>query len=370
MEKDYNVFISGDIFINLDANNKSEFSEKLKNFKNISFYFITNNLKNRNEIQKYGLAAMERGSTINTIAKLPESVLFLGYKLYDFTTANNGNMFLVYLLEYKKENLVNDKVLDYGFEINLNEFFKILKLINESAKPYLNTTTLKGINNFKLISLINARYYSYSLSVEEKNIAMKFQELLKNNNQSNKKIFISFIIIMILKNINIKEFSNCFYYPTSKGEGGKNELMEELCETIRILIGKHVSVKQENLFFRNKDIEKSHNISDKNIRTKLGRHIESITLIAPERIKDKNIIVLDDYMTNGTSSEVVRELLKDKNVNNILFLTIGHFGNPYMRYYDIISTYDDPDAYNEEYLEFNKENSHQNLEKLFEILHQ
>ena len=41
-----------------------------------------------------------------------------------------------------------------------------------------------------------------------------------------------------------------------------------------------------------------------------------------------------------------------------------------MRYYDIISTYDAPDAYNEEYLEFNKENSHQNLEKLFEILHQ
>ena len=34
MEKDYNVFISGDIFINLDANHKSEFSEKLKNNSN------------------------------------------------------------------------------------------------------------------------------------------------------------------------------------------------------------------------------------------------------------------------------------------------------------------------------------------------
>lgn len=369
MEKYYNVFISGDIFINLFDDQKLKFSEKLKNFKNIAFYFITNNLKNRNEIQKYGLAAIERGSTINTIAKLPESVLFLGYKLYDFTTANNGNMFLVYLSEYKKENLVNEKVLNYGFEINLNEFLKILELINETAEPYLNTE-LERINNFKLMSLISARYRSCELSVEEKKIAMKFEELLKNNNQSNKKIFISFIIIMILKNINIKEFNNCFYYPTSRGGGGKNELMEELCQTIRILIGSSVKVKQDNLFYRNKDIEKSHNISDRNIRTKLGRHMESITLIAPERIKDKNIIVLDDYMTNGTSSEVVRELLKDKNANNILFLTIGHFGKPYMRYYNVINTYNDPDAYNEEYLEFNQKNSHQNLEKLFEILYQ
>ena len=368
MEKYYNVFISGDIFINLFDDQKLKFSEKLKNFKNIAFYFITHNLKNRNEIQKYGLAAMERGPTINTIAKLPESVLFLGIKNQDFYTANNGNMFLVYLSEYREKYPVETDISKYGSEFSVIEFFKILKLINETAEPYLNTT-LKGIDNFKLMSLINARYYSYGLSAEEKRIAIKFEELLKNNNQSNKKIFISFIIVMILKNIEVKKFDNCFYYPTSRGNGGKNELMEELCKQIRLLC-KKPKLNQENLFYRNKDIEKSHNISDKNIRTKLGRHIESINVIDSERIKDKNIIVLDDYMTNGTSSEVVRELLKDKNVNNILFLTIGHFGNSYMRYYDIISTYNDPDAYNEEYLEFNQKNSHQNLEKLFEILYQ
>lgn len=368
MGKNYNVFISGDIFINLCDDQKLKFSEKLKNFENIEFYFITKNFEKRNEIKKYGLIAIERGSKINKKAKLLESVLFLGIKNQDFYTANNGNMFLVYLSEYREKYPVETDISKYGSEFNVIEFFKILKLINETARPYLNTT-LKGIDNFKLMSLINAKYYSYGLSAEEKRIAIKFEELLKNNNQSNKKIFISFIIVMILKNIDVKKFDNCFYYPTSRGNGGKNELMEELCRQIRLLC-KKPKLNQENLFYRNKNIEKSHNISDRNIRTKLGRHMESIMLIAPERIKDKNIIVLDDYMTNGTSSEVVRELLKDKNVNNILFLTIGHFGNPYMRYYDIISTYDDPDAYNEEYLEFNKENSHQNLEKLFKILYQ
>ena len=369
MGKNYNVFISGDIFINLCDDQKLKFSEKLKNFENIEFYFITKNFEKINEIKKYGLIAMERGTTINTIAKSTESVLFLGIKNQDFYTANNGNMFLVYLSEYREKYPVETDISKYGSEFSVIEFFKILELINESAEPYLNTT-LKGIDNFKLMSLISAKYRSCGLSVEEKKIAMKFEELLKNNNQSNKKIFISFIIIMILKNINIKEFNNCFYYPTSRGNGGKNELMEELCRQIRLLC-KKPKLNQENLFYRNKDIEKSHNISDKNIRIKLGRHIDSITLIAPERIKDKNIIVLDDYMTNGTSSEVVRELLKDKNVNSILFLTIGHFGNPYMKYRDnIMRNYDDQDEYTKEYLEFNKENSHQNLEKLFEILYQ
>ena len=343
MGKNYNVFISGDIFINLCDDQKLKFSEKLKNFENIEFYFITKNFEKRNEIKKYGLIAIERGSKINKKAKLLESVLFLGIKNQDFYTANNGNMFLVYLSEYREKYPVETDISKYGSEFNVIEFFKILKLINETARPYLNTT-LKGIDNFKLMSLINAKYYSYGLSAEEKRIAIKFEELLKNNNQSNKKIFISFIIVMILKNIDVKKFDNCFYYPTSRGNGGKNELMEELCRQIRLLC-KKPKLNQENLFYRNKNIEKSHNISDRNIRTKLGRHMESIMLIAPERIKDKN-------------------------VNNILFLTIGHFGNPYMRYYDIISTYDDPDAYNEEYLEFNKENSHQNLEKLFEILYQ
>ena len=364
--ENYFVFISGDIFINLDEEEKKLFSEQLKKFKNIGFWFITNDSEKRLEIRKYDLIAFERGKYINSIAKESLSVLFLGCKLHDFTTANNSNMFLVYLSESRN---INEKVLKYGFKINRQEFLKILELIDKSAGLYLNTE-LEGVNNFELVSLINARYYSSSaitFSEEEKDIAKRFEDLLKYNNTSYKKIFMSFIIIMILKNINIKNFNNCFYYPTSRGNGGINELMEEICQRIRILIGNSVRVKQDNLFYRKKQIEKSRKLNFEK-RFSIQRHIESINLYKPERIKGKKIIVLDDYMTNGTSSETVRELLKNSETNHILFLTIGHFGKPYFKYCDFIGNPNEASAYIEENLKFNQENSHFNLEKLFEIL--
>ena len=365
--ENYFVFISGDIFINLDEEEKKLFSEQLKKFKNIGFWFITNDSEKRLEIGKYDLIAFERGKYINSIAKESLSVLFLGCKLHDFTTANNNNMFLVYLSESRN---INEKVLEYGFEINRQEFLKILELIDKSAGLYLNAE-LEGVNNFELVSLINARYYSSSairFSEEEKDIAKRFEDLLKYNNTSYKKIFMSFIIIMILKNINIKDFNNCFYYPTSRGNGGINELMEEICRRIRILIGNRVMVKQDNLFYRKKQIEKSRKLSFEE-RFSIQRHIESIDLQKSERIDGRKIIVLDDYMTNGTSSETVRELLKNTGANNILFLTIGHFGNPYMKFCGSTGEYNKASNYIKENLKFNQENSHFNLEKLFEILH-
>lgn len=364
----YFVFISGDIFVNLNEEKKGWFSEQLKKFKNIGFWFITNDSEKRLEIGKYDLIAVERGKYINSIAKESLSVLFLGCKLYDFTTANNNNMFLVYLSEYKGKYNINEKVLDYGFEVDFEEFFKILKLINESAGLYLDAD-LNKVSNFRLMSLINARYYSqYTLSDEEREVAMEFEDLLKKNNLSYKKIFVSFIIIMILKNINIKNFNNCFYYPTSRGNGGINELMEEICQRIRILIGNSVRVRQDNLFYRKKQIEKSRKLSFEQ-RFSIQRHIESINLQKSERIDGKKIIILDDYMTNGTSSETVRELLKNTGANNILFLTIGHFGNPYMKFCGSTGEYNKASNYIKENLKFNQENSHFNLEKLFEILH-
>ena len=153
---------------------------------------------------------------------------------------------------------------------------------------------------------------------------------------------------MFLKNIDFSEYYHCFYYPTSRSNGGKNELMEILCEEIRLIIS-NTKLKQENLFFRHKEVEKSRYLGN-SVRLSLNRHLNSINLIKEYRISDKNIIVLDDYSTNGTSYKVVRKLLKDKNVNKILFLTIGNFGNVFEG-------------------EYQQDNSHFNLEKLFKILH-
>ena len=50
---------------------------------------------------------------------------------------------------------IESKVLEYGKRINMRNFFKILDLIDETKGVYYNYNLDE---NFKVISLINARY--------------------------------------------------------------------------------------------------------------------------------------------------------------------------------------------------------------------
>lgn len=50
-----------------------------------------------------------------------------------------------------------------------------------------------------------------------------------------------------------------------------------------------------------------------------------------QKLKNKNVWVLDDYCTNGTSFEVVRNFLKDKNLNSLTLISIGNFGKNYIK---------------------------------------
>ena len=339
----YNILISGEVFLQMDESNQKKFIEITQNYKNINFFMVSFSESKIKQLKKFGFEVLKRGNELlNIIIELEETVLILGYCDKDFQLSKKGKMLLFYL-----EGVVDieQKVLTYGKKINIKNFFKILDLINETKGVYYNYNLDK---NFKVISLINARYKVDYLSAEERQIALKFENLLKEGEETNKEIFIYFILIMFLKNIDFSEYYHCFYYPTSRDNGGKNELMERLCEEIRLIIS-NTKLKQENLFFRYKEVKKSRYLGNRE-RIPLDRHLNSIDLIGEKRIYNKGIIILDDYSTNGTSYKVVRELLKNKNTKKILFLTIGNFGNVFEGGY-------------------NQENSHFNLEKIFEILH-
>ena len=339
----YNILISGEVFLQMDESNQKKFIEITQNYKNINFFMVSFSESKIKQLKKFGFEVLKRGNELlNIIIELEETVLILGYCDKDFQLSKKGKMLLFYL-----EGVVDNeqKVLTYGKKINIKNFFKILDLIDETKGVYYNYDLDK---NFKVISLINARYKVDYLSAEERQIALKFENLLKEGEETNKEIFIYFILIMFLKNIDFSEYYHCFYYPTSRDNGGKNELMERLCEEIRLIIS-NTKLKQENLFFRYKEVKKSRYLGNRE-RIPLDRHLNSIDLIGEKRIYNKGIIILDDYSTNGTSYKVVRELLKNKNTKKILFLTIGNFGNVFEG-------------------EYNQENSHFNLEKIFEILH-
>lgn len=343
MDNYYNILISGEVFLQMDKNVQEKFIETIQKHKNINFFMVSFSEYKIKQLKEFGFNVLKRGDgLLNQIIEFRETVLILGYCDKDFQLSKKGKMLLFYLEEGVN---IGQKVLTYGKKINIRNFFKILDLIDETKGVYYSYTLDQ---NFKVVSLINAKYKVKYLSTEEKQIAKKFENLLKEGEEINKEIFIYFILIMFLKNIDFSEYYHCFYYPTSRGNGGKNELMERLCEEIRLIIS-NTKLKQENLFFRHKEVEKSRYLGN-SVRLPLNRHLNSINLIEEYRISDKNIIVLDDYSTNGTSYKVVHKLLKNKNTKKILFLTIGNFGN--------VSEG-----------EYNQENSHFNLEKIFEILY-
>lgn len=343
MDNYYNILVSGKIFLQMEKNVQDKFIETIQKYKNINFFMVSFSESKIKQLKEFGLNVLKRGDRLlNQIIESRETVLILGYCDKDFQLSKKGKMLLFYL---EKVVNVEKKVLDYGKKVDIRIFFKILDLIDETKGVYYKYNLEE---DFEVVSLINARYKVKYLTTEEKEIALKFENLLKEGEKTNKEIFIYFILIMFLKNIDFSEYYHCFYYPTSRGNGGENELMEELCKEIRLIIS-NVQLKQKNLFFRYKEVEKSRYLEAEE-RIPLNRHLDSINLIEEKRISNKGVIILDDYSTNGTSYKVVRELLKNKNTKKILFLTIGNFGN-------IVEG------------EYNQENSHFNLEKIFEILH-
>ena len=142
----YNILISGEVFLQMDESNQKKFIEITQNYKNINFFMVSFSESKIKQLKKFGFEVLKRGNELlNIIIELEETVLILGYCDKDFQLSKKGKMLLFYL-----EGVVDieQKVLTYGKKINIKNFFKILDLINETKGVYYNYNLDK---NFKVI---------------------------------------------------------------------------------------------------------------------------------------------------------------------------------------------------------------------------
>lgn len=361
-----NIIISTDYFKN-NYSNKEEFIKILQQNNDKFLYFIvTKSSYTGVQIVKelrnnYNLNCEFLPRSSKFINNNLEFEVILGNKDVDFYIATNNKKIIFYdeILE------IEDKVLQYGFKFSIDILDKLLKIIDLDKSHYCGLIS----NNFvvKLFSLVNARYrVNSNYSMDEKLLIEDFEKFIKKNASVKNKELITYYIILAILKLDIIVPDLIFYFPSSKIE--PNTFMDNLVKKLRNIF--HLSVNTPELLKRSREITPSKNLSYDE-RISCQRHLDSILFDNSIDIEYKNILVLDDYCTNGTSFETVRNLiaLQNKLIGSLTFISIGNFGKDYIA--QDCEIVDDKLKWNRHVLKYDYNLKYQEtLDKLTQILNE
>ncbi|MCP8876526.1 hypothetical protein ACEE24_06675 [Latilactobacillus curvatus] len=210
----------------------------------------------------------------------------------------------------------------YGIKIKEpDQLISMLKILINQHKWFYS---LKISEKSELISLMSAN--SYWADEREKNVLDQFQEVLKHGSEVYKDALTFHLISGMMQ---YEELYNIDYWAAMPSSGTEpSEVLVELKDRCRHLTGKRVS---EPLLIRYKKIEKSHYLSpEERIKMGASRLFDSVTInpYFKGKLKGKTICLIDDYVTNGATTEMARNLLEKTGVKKIIFVSLGR----YLRY--------------------------------------
>lgn len=357
-----NIIISTDYFNPQKYNHMGKFIEYLQeNSDSFIFYIISKNMSCADSIVNWlkgmGISCNSLMRNTQNISKYLDYECVIGNKNVDFYLATASKKIIFY-----DENIeVENKVSNYGLSFNINDLGKILKIINCSTSNDLYADTMID-NKTRLIALINAKSkYGYRKREEMEFISL-LQRFLKKGDMTDKKTCYLFFIYLLLQlqKADLPVPNYIFYYPSSSGQD--NFIMKEITEMLRNVF--HLRIEQEELMKRSKPIVPSKNLEEKD-RIKCDRHFQSISINYKYDLHDKNVWVLDDYFTNGTSFETTRNLLKNQELKSLSLIAIGAFGKAY-KYQDYDTSYNIMDSYD---IYINYSDEYRNvIDKLIDII--
>ncbi|MGD6794694.1 phosphoribosyltransferase [Metabacillus indicus] len=209
--------------------------------------------------------------------------------------------------------------IKYGVRIpSPKALLKVLKIIKNQKEWFYE---LDIDTNSKVYSLTSANSKG-SVTKSEKEIVDGFRDTLKNGRKKYFKVLQLHFLASLIHNPIFKEVEIWSTMPSSSKD--INEDIWALKERARLLMGKRLT---DPLFIRHTAIQKSHYIQNQEDRIHCDRHFTSIN-INPEyrkKIKGKIVCILDDYLTNGTSFETLRNLLMSAGARKVIFVSLGRF---------------------------------------------
>lgn len=212
-----------------------------------------------------------------------------------------------------------EKARHYGFGIfSPKALYKVIQIIKNQKVWFYE---LRIDDSATVYSLTSANSNG-NVEQSEKEMVEGFRQSLKHGKKKYFKALQLHFLASIIHNQAFREVDLWSIMPSSGNS--HNEDLWALKERARILMGKRLT---KPLFIRHTPIRKSHSIRDINKRLLCDRHFASLN-INPEyrrKLKGKVVCILDDYLTNGTSFETLRNLLVQAGVKKMIFVSLGRF---------------------------------------------
>ncbi|MHC8968766.1 phosphoribosyltransferase [Priestia aryabhattai] len=223
------------------------------------------------------------------------------------------------LLTPQWSDIQEDLAVRYGLGIpSPKALYKVVQIIKNQKVWFYE---LDVDEKTKIYSLTSANTKG-DVTKTEKEIVEGFRNSLKHGKKKYFKVLQLHFLASLIHNPIFKEVNIWTFMPSSGIE--LNEDLWALKERARILMGKKLT---EPLFFRHTPIRKSHSFKNNEDRLYCDRHFSSIN-INPDyqkKLRGKVICVIDDYLTNGTSFETLRNLLMSAGVKKVIFVSLGRF---------------------------------------------
>lgn len=270
--------------------------------------------------------------------------VFVGGKDADFILAVNTRSLYIVPTWLPLE----EKAQKYGIHVNtVKQLKKFIQTLNNQNVWY---SRLKIDDISTAYSLVDARYGKYANTVEEKQMVLNFQRLLKDNQSLNyRKILLYHFLAGMTSSMEFDDIELFGMIPSSNCD--VNPYVFDFMTQVRLLKGKQLPKRYKsdmpealtNLLIRHIPKAQNHNGGRAREERKcLGAKDEFRTLIVNSDYKKKieklksegrfNVCIFDDYMTHGNSFNAVRNLLESLGANKIIFVSIGIFRNDFQKY--------------------------------------
>lgn len=237
-----------------------------------------------------------------------------------YITANNK---LVLFQSFWKK--VDEEIEKYGFKINsIDKLLKCISILSLN-KEFMYDEKIS--DNTTLIAITDAKSY-YAVS-NEKEMINRYKGVLKYKRTLYQYAVYFHYTCTIL---NDERFKDVDYWMAMPSSSGKNEnYVYKMVENTRYIMK---NSRKKEMFIRHTPAEKSTSMEHfDRIEQGCSRHFNTICLnpYYKNRLEGAKVCVLDDYTTNGTSFETIRNLLTEAGVSEIILVAIGTFQNPYIK---------------------------------------
>lgn len=217
------------------------------------------------------------------------------------------------------------KVVQYGIPAPTPRKMRAILDIIVNQKSWYYSCRFNDPVPTKVVSLCFANTYS-GVSADEKAMAEAFQAILKDGKNSPviKSALICHLMAAILHDKDFIEVQDWAIAPSSSTV--PNQTMEELKEHVRYMMNGR---KPAAMFVRHTATRKSRfdRREQREDPSYCQKHFQSIRMNDPYKgkLKGRVVCVFDDYLTNGSTFEALRNLLVFCQVKKIIFVSIGKF---------------------------------------------